>query len=1006
MDMFALDDEVIHWDGALPTLLGPARLPVLVPLAWHLRQRDSVRAVALAREALALLPATALSSEALALTSARLMLVEAEAAWLAGRLREAAEQAAAVTALLAGVDDQRGRADTHWLLAWIAIDGGDHGAGLAHLEQMADAARRASDAARLAVAEAVTARWAVIEDAGAAERRWGNHFAPFEQSQPISPSQPSQPPARDEASAAGTGTGNRTSDGPSTGPGAAAIGQPTQQPPMPMAPGVTAWVSDFFGTRDSQGGHYGAAAGHFIRAYEAARAPGQVRAAITAAVNIGLDFAILHDHPAALDWLRRALDLARPTGWPRSVGACLSHTADTMRRLGRLDACADLLAEALEVLAPLPDGRSYASALHFLGDLSLEQADYPAALDAFSRLEGRAAALRQVDLLSIARRGQAHALCFLERAEEALAVAEHAVELATAQAHLDNHVAALRVLSVIHARHRLPAPPGMTEPNATLHYLHQALAVAARIDGYTPPGELHDALGREYAQIGEHAQAYRAALAAAAARDKTHSQEATNRAIAMEVHHQTERARAEGLHHRQLAASEAHRAELLLQTTATLERLSVVGREITTHLDAAAVFAALNCHVQALLAADTFAIYLCDPGFDSLSRVFGIEDGVPLASNTIAIDNPRANAARCLRERAEIYVDEAGPDDIFLAPGTRLMACALYVPLLVGERMLGVMTAQSARPRAYGERERLIFRTLCAYGAIALDNAQAYRQLQDAQAQLVSQQKLAALGALMAGVAHELNTPIGNSLLIASTLHQKTQELAQRVDGPGLRRSELAGYLDDAVAAHALVMRGLTSAADLVNSFKQVAVDRTTEQRRGFDLRQVAHEVIATMMNRVRAGGHRIEVEVAADIAMDGYPGPLGQVLANFINNALLHAFADRPAGDGAGSGQRAGRMWLRAGAPDDGRVTLVFGDDGAGIAPEHMSRIFDPFFTTKLGQGGSGLGLSISYNIVTSLLGGQIAVHSTPAGTVFTLELPLTAPAPAPGSATARIYH
>ena len=1010
MDMFALDDEVIHWDGALPTLSGPARLPVLVPLAWHLRQRDSVRAVGLAREALALLPATTLSSEALALTSARLMLVEAEAAWLDGRLREAAEQAAAITALLAGVDDQRGRADTYWLLAWIAIDGGDHGGGLAHLEHMADAARHAGDAARLAVAEAATARWAVIEDAGAAERRWGTHFAPFDQGQPLSPSQPMQQPmqqpARDDASAAGTGAG----------PGAGAIGQAAQQPSQPMAPGVTAWISDFFGTRDSQGGHYGAAAGHFIRAYEAARATGQLRAAITAAVNIGLDFAILHDHPAALDWLRRALDLARPTGWPRSVGACLSHTADTMRRLGRLDACADLLAEALEVLAPLPDGRSYASALHFLGDLSLEQADYPAALDAFGRLEGRAAALRQVDLLSIARRGQAHALCFLERAEEALAVAEHAVELATAQAHLDNHVAALRVLSVIHARHRLPAPPGMTEPNATLHYLHRALAVAARIDGYTLPGDLHDALGREYAQIGEHARAYRAALAAAAARDKTHSQEATNRAIAMEVHHQTERARAEGLHHRQLAASEAHRAELLLQTTATLERLSVVGREITTHLDAAAVFAALNCHVQALLPADTFAIYLGAPGFDTLSRVFGVEDGEPLASNTIAIDNPRANAARCLRERAEIYVDDAGPDDIFLAPGTRVMACALYVPLLVGERVLGVMTVQAARPRAYGERERLIFRTLCAYGAIALDNAQAYRQLQDAQAQLLSQQKLAALGALMAGVAHELNTPIGNSLLIASTLHQKTAEMAQRMDGPGLRRSELAGYLDDAVAAHALVMRGLTSAADLVNSFKQVAVDRTTEQRRRFDLRQVAHDVVATMMNRVRAGGHRIDVEVAPDIAMDGYPGPLGQVLANFINNALLHAFAARPAptsgggnsdnDGGSGNSGGAGRMWLRAGAPVDARVTVVFGDDGAGIAPEHMSRIFDPFFTTKLGQGGSGLGLSISYNIVTSLLGGQIAVHSSAAGTVFTLELPLNAPAPAPGAPAARIYH
>jgi C4-dicarboxylate-specific signal transduction histidine kinase len=436
---------------------------------------------------------------------------------------------------------------------------------------------------------------------------------------------------------------------------------------------------------------------------------------------------------------------------------------------------------------------------------------------------------------------------------------------------------------------------------------------------------------------------------------------------------------------------------VLQQTTATLERLSAIGQEITTHLDASAVFQALNRHVQALLAANSFAIYLCDPGCDTLSRVFGIENGAPLAENTIAVDNPRANAARCLRERREIYVEDAGPDDIFLAPGTLLMACALYVPLMVGERALGVMTVQAQNANAYRARERLIFRTLCAYGAIALDNAQAYEQLKDAQTQLVSQEKLAALGSLMAGVAHELNTPIGNSLLIASTLHQKTIDLNAQINGPGLRRSELAAYLDDAARAHELVMRGLTSAAELVNSFKQVAVDRTTEQRRAFDLQQVASEVIATMMNRIRASGHRIDVEVAAHIAMDSYPGPLGQVLANFINNALLHAFAK----------DVVGKLWLRAGTSPDapGKVQLIFGDNGGGIAPAHMSRIFDPFFTTKLGQGGSGLGLSISYNIVTSLLGGQITVHSSTAGTVFTLDLPLVAPE-ARGPAVAQIYH
>ncbi|HZX29371.1 MAG TPA: HAMP domain-containing sensor histidine kinase, partial [Telluria sp.] len=203
------------------------------------------------------------------------------------------------------------------------------------------------------------------------------------------------------------------------------------------------------------------------------------------------------------------------------------------------------------------------------------------------------------------------------------------------------------------------------------------------------------------------------------------------------------------------------------------------------------------------------------------------------------------------------------------------------------------------------------------------------------------------------------------------------------LNGPGLKRSELVNYIADAQKASTLVMRGLTSAAHLVNSFKQVAVDRTTEQRRGFNLQQVCQEIIATMMNRVRAAGHSIELDVSDVVAMDSYPGPFGQVITNFINNALLHAF----------DGRQNGCMRLTGRMHAEGRVLVEFRDDGGGIPPEHLGRIFDPFFTTKLGQGGSGLGLSISYNIVTSLLGGQISVNSGADGTCFTLDLPLTAP-------------
>jgi signal transduction histidine kinase len=932
MEMFADDDAVAQWELDLLPLRGAARLPLLMSLAWHLRQRDCARATVLADEAAALLPHAGLDAAEHDACAARLQLVQGEIDWLSSHLDAAEELAQLATATLRGIGDHAGCADAHWLMGWIAVDRGDHVRRDAELAAAAECARLAGDSDREAIADAASARWAVLRDLHSATAHWGKRFDLSEE----------------------------------------------------VSTGVDCWINDFLGMAASQASDFGNAAGFYIRSYEAALETGQVRAAIISATNIAEKFANLNDLHSALEWMQRAMELARPTAWPRSIGSVLMHTADTVRRLGRLDAAQELLHEALGILAPLANARSYAIALQYLGDLCLDKEDFAGALDAFQRLAARAEALQQADFKSVARRGQAHALCFLDRPEEALEMAQQAVELAARHHNAYNHIAALRVLALIHSRHVLPDPDGMTAPNTTLHYLHRALDSASTIEGYTVPGDLYDNLGREYARLGDYEAAYDMATAASTAREKTHTLEATSRAVAMQVHHQTEQARAEGLHHRELAMSEARRAEVLQQTTKLLERLSLIGQEITTYLDAGAVHQALNRHVQALMVANTFAIYLTDPAVRKLQRAFGIEAGEMLPPYEIPLDHPQAWTARCLNERREVYVEHLGDNrNSLVTPGTAASASALFVPLLVGERALGVMTVQSMQPSAFGERERLIFRTLCAYGAIALDNAHAYSQLQEAQTQLVSQEKLAALGSLMAGVAHELNTPIGNSLLIASTLEQKTEDLEQAINGSGLRKSELLAYIADARKASSLVMRGLNSAADLVNSFKQVAVDRTTEQRRSFNLQQVTHEIIATMMNRIRAAYHKIEFDVADDIILDSYPGPFGQVITNLINNALLHAF----------DGREEGRMRLVATMPVEGRVLVSFSDDGGGIAQENLSRIFDPFFTTKLGQGGSGLGLSISYNIVTSLLGGHISVISSSGGTTFTLDLPLTAP-------------
>lgn len=927
MEMFVHDDELAALEVQAASASADSRIAQQIELAWHFRQRDTKRAVGLAQE---LVQQTSDCAQL-----ARLHLILGEADWLFAQFDSASHHATSALSLFTQLNDGCGVCDAQWLLSSIAIDQGRHRASKAALQAAAIAAAQSLDQLRLAIVNAAQARWAFFANAREGVAQWSDklNFMLAERE-----------------------------------------------------PALLAWVEDYRALCASQASEHSAAAQHFIAAQQAALATGQIRAAIIDVTNMAEDFSKLSDHHAALEQYQRALEIARPTGWPRSIGACLMHTADAMRRLGRLQAAQELLQEALQVMRPLAKARSFAHALQYMGDLAIDLADFGLALDSFQKLEERADALQQVDFKSIALRGQAHALAGLGQAEQAQKVALTALQLNRSQRDAYGLITSLQVMADIHARFDLALPEGeVLNPAAashSLHFLLSAMQLGDTIAGFSMPSQVLDMLAREYARVGQYAQAYEAALHASATRERTHNDLATNRAIAMQISHQTERARFDAEHHKQLAASEAQRSGLLQQTSATLEHLSAVGQEITVHLDTQAVYQALYRHVQGMLATDSFAIYLSSEDGSKLQRRFGIEAGMALPDSVVDIDNMQANTARAARERCEVLRDltELNSNE----PNTLFMQSALYVPLVVNERLIGVMTVQSLVRYAYGEREKLIFRTLCAYGAIALDNAHAYMRLQDAQAQLVAQEKMAALGALVAGVAHELNTPIGNSLTIASTLQGKSDEIEAKVNGVGVKRSEIISYVRETREASNMMVRGLGNAAELLHSFKQVAMDRTTAHRRSFDLLQTSHEIVATMMTQIRRTGHKIEIDMPAGMKMDSYPGPYGQVITNFINNALLHAF------DGVGEGE----MRLQALELPNMQVKISFTDNGCGISQQHIKRIFEPFFTTKLGQGGSGLGLSISYNIVTSILHGQIAVQSErDVGTCFTLILPMNVP-------------
>lgn len=263
--------------------------------------------------------------------------------------------------------------------------------------------------------------------------------------------------------------------------------------------------------------------------------------------------------------------------------------------------------------------------------------------------------------------------------------------------------------------------------------------------------------------------------------------------------------------------------------------------------------------------------------------------------------------------------------------------------------------------------------------AHALDTLHASRE------ELVRSQAKASLSALVASVTHELSTPIGNSVLVSSTLQDASRKLHTQLELGQLRKSTLVEINRTLAEGADMLQRNLERAESLLKSFKQVSVDQVSEQRRTFDLASVVAEVVSSLAPSLRNKPHKVVQEIAPDITMDSLPGPLGQVLINLINNAYLHAFEGRSDGLLTISAQVQGK-----------RVLLAVEDNGIGMVEAVQQHLFEPFFTTKIGQGGTGLGMSIVDSIVRKQLGGFMRVTSVLGkGSRFELNLPLVAPAP-----------
>ena len=256
--------------------------------------------------------------------------------------------------------------------------------------------------------------------------------------------------------------------------------------------------------------------------------------------------------------------------------------------------------------------------------------------------------------------------------------------------------------------------------------------------------------------------------------------------------------------------------------------------------------------------------------------------------------------------------------------------------------------------------------------------------LNAAQQNLIDAERLAALGGLVAGVAHEVNNPIGISLTVASSFARRTDQFeAEMKSSTALRRSQLEEFVRTSRDAAQQLVGNLHRAAELIQSFKQVAVDRSHAERRQFSLGEATDQIIASLRPVLKRSTISLSVDVPEGLVVDGFPGSYGQILTNLFLNAANHAFPDG----------RSGAIAISARPRGNDDIEIIFADNGAGMTPDVQRQAFDPFFTTRRNEGGTGLGLHIVYNLVTQQLGGRMMLESRLGqGTTFRIIMPRTA--------------
>lgn len=355
------------------------------------------------------------------------------------------------------------------------------------------------------------------------------------------------------------------------------------------------------------------------------------------------------------------------------------------------------------------------------------------------------------------------------------------------------------------------------------------------------------------------------------------------------------------------------------------------------------------------------------------------EDGVTIGAIELLLDT--SDNVALIRDRILFIVAVGLTATVVLLLALSFIIRKLLIRPLLNIRAAAVSVREGSHYKEIPlDSSQEINEVAAAFNDMVSNLEKRYAELQRAQKQLVESEKMVALGSLVAGVSHEINTPVGIGVTASSFLDEKSKEFAALYHDNKMRRSDLEDYLRTVRETSGMIQTNLLRASELIRSFKQVAVDRSSQSDRRFKVKEYVQDVLVSLQPNLKKTRHRVEVAGPEGVELYGDPGALSQIVTNLIMNSLIHAYGPEDEGTIA--------IELTKG---DGQLTLRYSDDGKGMSAEVTEQIFNPFFTTNRSGGGTGLGMNIVYNLATQSLGGAIRCESEPGrGTTFWIDIPI----------------